>query len=115
MSPSEFGERLYTLRRQILLSRYEMNRRLHKNSHYIQGIERGEYYPSLPVFFAICEILDVTPNEFFDTTLLCPSGLKSLRENAKELSPKEAQFIQDTLRFFMDQKPAFQSNRRSLQ
>ena len=33
---------------------------------YINGIENGRSFPSMEVFFYICEYLEITPKDFFD-------------------------------------------------
>ena len=44
----------------------EMSRGIGKNPVYIQAVSSGRAYPSMDVFFRICEYLGLEPAEFFD-------------------------------------------------
>lgn len=43
-----------------------MSLSLGQNESYINRIENGKAFPSMQVFFYICEYLDITPREFWD-------------------------------------------------
>jgi transcriptional regulator with XRE-family HTH domain len=43
-----------------------MSHDLGMSENYIFNIESDYAYPTMTIFFAICEYLDVTPKEFFD-------------------------------------------------
>lgn len=61
-----FAERLTALRIQKNISAREMSLSLGQNESYINRIENGKAFPSMQVFFYICEYLDITPREFWD-------------------------------------------------
>lgn len=64
-----------------------------QNSSYINRIENGKAFPSMQVFFYICEYLEITPSEFFDTQAESPKTLRSLQENLKKLEPAQLEHI----------------------
>lgn len=80
MQPSElntnedfFASRLASLRQKQNVSARKMSLALEQNSSYINRIENKKAFPSMQVFFQICDYLDVTPGDFFER------GGKSLR------------------------------------
>lgn len=62
----EFRLRLSKLRIDKGVSARDMSLSLGQNPGYINCIENGKSLPSIKIFFAICDYLEVTPNEFFD-------------------------------------------------
>lgn len=52
----------------------------------INNIENGANYPSMAIFFYICEYLDVTPEEFFAEENVHPAKVRALAEAAQHLS-----------------------------
>lgn len=61
-----FHERLQKLRIEKGVSARDMSLSIGQNAGYINGLENGNGFPSMQVFFYICEYLGVTPSEFFD-------------------------------------------------
>ncbi len=59
-----FSDRIAELRLQKNVSAREMSLALGQNESYINRIENKKSFPSMQVFFYICEYLDVTPKEF---------------------------------------------------
>ncbi len=47
------------------VSARDMSLSLGQNAGYINNIENGHNFPSITVFFYICEYLGITPKEFF--------------------------------------------------
>lgn len=80
-----FAERLTALRLQKNISAREMSLALGQNESYINRIENGKTFPSMQVFFYICEFLEISPREFWDM------------ENE---SPKKAEEIANALKKF---------------
>ena len=62
----DFSIRLTQLRQQRDVSAREMSLAIGQNAGYINNIETGKAFPSMSLFFAICEYLGITPKEFFD-------------------------------------------------
>ena len=56
---------------------------------YINNIENGVNYPSMTVFFYICDYLGISPKEFFDTETLNPSKANEFLSEAKGLSSEQ--------------------------
>ena len=63
----EFSDRLRYLRNENKISAREMSIALGQNVNYINLIENGKRLPSLQGFFAICEYLEISPADFFDS------------------------------------------------
>ena len=61
-----FSRRLQQLRAAKGVSQTRMSEDLGMAKSYIFNIENDYAYPTMTVFFAICEDLDITPKEFFD-------------------------------------------------
>jgi len=59
--------RITELRLKKNISEYQMSLDLGKNKSYIQGISSGRSMPSMKQFFEICDYLELTPIEFFNT------------------------------------------------
>ncbi len=66
MTIEEFSNRLIELRNERDISARNMSLSIGLAENYINKIERNLFYPSMSVFFYICEFLGVTPKEFFD-------------------------------------------------
>jgi transcriptional regulator with XRE-family HTH domain len=65
--------RIAELREQKGTTEYQMSLALGRGKSYIQNIMVGRALPSLTEFLKICNFLEVTPKEFFDTVLKNPS------------------------------------------
>lgn len=89
MEKEDFVKRLTQLRLEKDVSAREMSLSIGQSAGYINNIENGLGYPSMTVFFYICEYLDVTPKEFFDTETVNPTKARELAEAAKGLSSEQ--------------------------
>jgi len=67
MEKTEFSERLAQLRLAKGVSAREMSLAIGQSANYINKIENKHAFPSMLVFFSICEYLGVSEQEFFDT------------------------------------------------
>lgn len=81
----EFYRRLTQLRMNKGVSARDMSLSIGQSPNYIRGIEAGENYPSMATFFYICDYLEITPGEFFDTDSTNPTKASKLLELAKSL------------------------------
>lgn len=81
----EFCRRLTQLRMNKGVSARDMSLSIGQSPNYIRGIEVGENYPSMATFFYICDYLEITPGEFFDTDSTNPTKASKLLELAKSL------------------------------
>lgn len=93
MYEEEFPIRLAKLRSQKGVSAREMSLAIGQNPSYINNIESGKALPSMSGFFFICEYLDITPYEFFDTDSATPMELRELVDNLKKLDYRQIRAI----------------------
>lgn len=61
-----FYQRLAKLRMEKGVSARDMSLSIGQSAGYINALENRNSFPSMQVFFYICEYLGVTPSEFFD-------------------------------------------------
>ena len=76
MEERDFALRLAQLREKKGVSARDMSLSIGQSAGYINNIENGVNFPSMTVFFYICEYLGVTPMEFFDTETNNPTKAK---------------------------------------
>lgn len=93
MEHEEFAKRLTQLRMEKGASSRDMSLSLGLNESYINKIENGNHYPSMPVFFLICEYFDITPQEFFDTATASPQRTKELLAYTKGLNREQMEAL----------------------
>ena len=89
MEQAVFIKRLVELRMNKGVSARDMSLSLGQSAGYINNIENGINYPSMTVFFYICEYLGVTPKEFFDVETANPTKANDLLNAVKGLSNKQ--------------------------
>ena len=83
-----FARRLTQLREARRISAREMSLSIGQNRNYINQIENRKAFPTMQIFFYMCEYLKVTPMEFFDVGNAQPEELNSLIEGLKRLDGK---------------------------
>lgn len=89
MDQELFSKRLAELRMKKGVSARDMSLSIGQSAGYINNIENGVNYPSMASFFYICEYLDITPKDFFDTETSDPSQLKVLVDAASRLNGEQ--------------------------
>ncbi|MBE6844685.1 MAG: helix-turn-helix transcriptional regulator [Ruminococcus sp.] len=89
MEQKEFSLRLSMLRINKGVSARDMSLSLGQSPGYINNIEVGKNFPSMTVFFYICEYLGITPAEFFQTDSQNPQKERELMEAAKGLNNQQ--------------------------
>ena len=62
------GNRITALRMQLGKSEALLSRELGKDKGYLQNITSGRAFPSMEMFFEICNYFEITPQEFFFST-----------------------------------------------
>ena len=77
MEKADFIKRLVELRVSKGASARDMSLSIGQSAGYINNIENGINYPSMTVFFYICDYLGITPKEFFDTDTINPTMIFS--------------------------------------
>lgn len=86
VNKQEFSERLSALRINKGVSARDMSLSIGQSPGYINNIENGINYPSMQTFFYICDYLEISPKEFFDTDTVNPTKVGELIDVAKGLS-----------------------------
>ena len=86
-----FDARLSELRGQKGVSARDMSLSLGQSASYINKIENKRTMPSMEIY--ICEYLNITPAQFFDTELHSPSLSREIAAEAAKLTPKQAEHI----------------------
>lgn len=89
MELKDFSMRLSRLRINKGVSAREMSLSIGQSEGYISNIESGVNFPSMSVFFFICEYLGVTPSEFFDTESKDPIREQELLDTVKGLGTEQ--------------------------
>ena len=89
MELDKFSQRLSQLRNNKGVSAREMSLAIGQSESYINNIENCISYPSMTVFFYICEYFGITPAEFFDTESQNPNMEKELLKLLKGLDSKQ--------------------------
>lgn len=93
MEYSDFALRLARLREKKGVSARDMSLSMGQNAGYIHNIESGKSKPSITGFFYICEYLNVTPSEFFETESINPEKVNAIIKDLKKLDDKQLDTI----------------------
>ena len=62
-----FGERIKYRRGELKLSRADLAERLGVSSSAVSNYENGVSFPKAEMAFGLCDILDITPRELFES------------------------------------------------
>ena len=93
-----FYDRLTKLRTEKGVSARDMSLTIGQSSGYINGLENRNGFPSMQVFFYICEYLGVTPSEFFDDGNNYPAEYKEILEDLRALDAKQLLNIKELIK-----------------
>jgi len=93
MDKTEFAKRLNDLLTQENKSARELSLLLGQHPGYINAICTEKAYPSMEVFFNICEELKISPVEFFDESYKYPNKVNELLPYLKEINHDEFENI----------------------
>jgi len=88
-----FYRRLAELRMKKGVSARDMSLSIGQSAGYINGLENRIGFPSMQVFFYICEYLGVTPSEFFDEGNRSPSEYREIMEDLRALDKENLRNI----------------------
>ena len=83
------SRRISQLRTAKGISARDMSLSLGQSESYINKIENGKAFPSMQVFFYICEYFGITPKEFFDEERSNPSLTNELMKDLNALDEKQ--------------------------
>lgn len=100
MDLEKFAQRLSQLRSQRGLSARDLSLSLGQASSYINQIENQKNYPSMAAFFYICDFLEITPMEFFNTEESSPILIKELVETVSDFSDEQIEYLIQLLKSF---------------
>ena len=89
MNRDEFAKRLTELRQKKGVSERDMSLSLGQSPGYINNIENGMNFPSMTLFFYICDYFDITPKEFFDVDIKYPDQINELIKTVNKLSTEK--------------------------
>ncbi len=92
------AERLAQLRGHKGVSARDMSLSLGQSENYINMIENKKSYPSMSVFFYICEYLGVEPQEFFESENGNPELLGRVIADLKRLDDKTMISVADIVK-----------------
>lgn len=88
MEKEQFIRRMVQLRLNKGVSARDMSLSLGQSAGYVNNIENGVNYPSMTVFFYICDYFGITPAEFFAEECVDPPRVRELVEAVQGL-PRE--------------------------
>ena len=83
-----FYKRLAELRMKKGVSARDMSLSIGQAAGYINSLENKNGFPSMQVFFYICEYLGVTPAEFFDEDNSDPAEFREIINDLNALDPE---------------------------
>lgn len=86
MDSEKFSMRLSILRNKKNISARDFSLRMGLNSGYINKIENEKNYPSMQNFFYMCEILEITPAQFFDEAITYPLLINQILTELKKMN-----------------------------
>ena len=93
MEQKVFIDRLVKLRMNKGVSARDMSLSIGQSEGYINNIENGVNFPSMTVFFYICDYFGITPKEFFDIDSSDPVKSKELLEATKNLTSEQLEHL----------------------
>ena len=89
----EFRHRLSELRIQHGVSARDMSLSLGLSEGYINKVENGRIMPTMKTFFDVCDYLEITPLDFFNTGAPFPMELNIAVEEINKLKPDQRERI----------------------
>ena len=92
-----FYKRLTELRMTKNISARDMSLSIGQSANYINSIENKRNFPSMQVFFYICDYFGISPMEFFDFDAKSPTKLKELTDKMKSLSNEQLSLIENLI------------------
>lgn len=93
MEREDFINRLVQLRMKKGVSAREMSLSIGQSAGYINNIKRSVNYPSMQVFFYICDYLKITPQQFFDEDTEHPAMVDEFVEVIKGLNQEQLEHL----------------------
>ena len=109
MNRVAFGRRLFTIRRERLITSEKLSEICGVNPSFVRLIEGGTRLPSLPMFVRICNKLRVTPNFFLVDSLLWDEEdeIAALDRKLRALTPRQFRTVIGTINALIEELSAF--------
>lgn len=89
MDENFIRERITDLRLKKGVSEYKMSYDLGHSRSYMYNISSGKCLPPMKEFLEICQYFEITPAEFFDTSLSNPALIQTAINGLKKLSDED--------------------------
>ena len=100
MTEKDIRNRITELRIKKDVSEYKMSLDLGHSKGYIQGISSGRTMPSMTEFLAICEYLEVTPQDFFNEENKNPALVSKITDKLQRLDDGDLKLVLDMVEMF---------------
>ena len=75
------------------VSAREMSLDTGQSPSYVNNIENAKNYPSMTVFFELCDYLSITPQQFFSTDVKNPSKIDELLSFVRPLDDEKIELL----------------------
>lgn len=98
MNEEFFRQRLAQLRNQKGVSARDMSLSLGQSESYINKIENGKAFPSMQIFFYICDYFSISPKDFFDDGVQNPQQIQAVVDDLKKLDDGQIANIAEIVR-----------------
>ena len=89
-----FYKRLVELRTAKDVSARDMSLSIGQSENYINAIKNKRAFPSMQVFFYICDYFEISPKEFFDLDNTNPTKLQEIINKLKSLNNDQLKLIE---------------------
>lgn len=97
MTKAEFAKRLSEIMDNNNRTARNVSLNIGQNSGYINSILNEKAYPSMEVFFKICEELNISPVDFFDTETRYPEMMNRVAPYFKKMNKEEFETVENLL------------------
>ena len=102
MNKTEFATRLNEIMQENNRTARDVSLKIGQGSGYINGILNEKSYPSMDVFFKICDELSITPMDFFDTENKYPEMMNRIISYLKELNYEQFDTIEKIVKAIVE-------------
>ena len=102
MNKTEFAKRLSEVMDENNRTARDVSLNIGQNSGYINSILNEKAYPSMDVFFKICDGLKITPVDFFDTENKYPEMMNRIIPYLKDLNYEQFDTIEKIVKAIVE-------------
>lgn len=93
-----FAKRLSQLRLIKSISARDMSLSIGQSESYINKIENSKAFPSMEMFFYICDYLNISPKDFFDYDVKNPNLIDEIIADLNDIDPKYINNIHEIIK-----------------